>query len=286
MKGIPKSGSYLQRFQTQVTSGAACRTGASIAQIETTNLICWKGGNRLLDDRIPQTYADGVLKFDSVMGVKDGMIDDILSQLDKYFSESEHKIYSIFKPTNIKKNCHNERYGEKEVMELAIKFDLDPVNAACGFCLLLIKVQSFDDSMFDPDEDFWQNALKFESSGSCSSEDIIKLLRIILSIPTTSAEIERAFSVYNYIKNERRRSLTANKMDSLIRIRYSKPNLKDFDASYFANKWLETHYPSDHPRYLKRKYDESNIDQNSQISQNSQNSQNSHISHSHIDELK
>ena len=80
-------------------------------------------------------------------------------------------------------------------------------------------------------------------------EPFLKLLKINLSIPTGSADAERAFSHYNLIKTKLRNGISSPELNSLMRTKLNTvKNMKDFPAAELAKKWvLHGHSRSDSP---------------------------------------
>lgn len=69
-----------------------------------------------------------------------------------------------------------------------------------------------------------------------------KLLHIVLSIPISSADVERGFSVMNHFKINRRKPLTAQHIEDIIRIRLNGPSIKNFNAELYTLHWLNTNH--------------------------------------------
>ena len=70
-------------------------------------------------------------------------------------------------------------------------------------------------------------------------EHILKLLKINLSIPTGSADAERAFSHYNLIKTKLRNGISSPELNSLMPTKLNTvKNMKDFPAAELAKKWV------------------------------------------------
>ena len=71
------------------------------------------------------------------------------------------------------------------------------------------------------------------------NEHILKLLKASLSIPTGSADAEKAFSHYNLIKTKLRNAISPSLLNSLMRIKLnSVKNMEDFPAAQLARKWI------------------------------------------------
>lgn len=85
---------------------------------------------------------------------------------------------------------------------------------------------------------FWAQALKWEQISWGSN--IKRLLHIVLSIPISSAEAERGFSILKYIRDSHRTRLTPQNLDAIMRIKINGPdNLDFFPAARYAKKWID-----------------------------------------------
>jgi len=125
--------------------------------------------------------------------------------------------FDIFVPHQLPHNLSDAQfYGIAEIQRLAARFDLEPVKTSKEWSYLLT---SFITSNFLCDHKvkkswfFWPEALKNPNGDLRWSENIRKLMEIILTLPAGSAKTERAFSIMKHAKYDGRSSLTVNTMD-------------------------------------------------------------------------
>lgn len=86
---------------------------------------------------------------------------------------------------------------------------------------------------------FWSEILKCDCDLSWGS-NIKRLLHIVLSVPVSSAEAERGFSILKYIRDMHRTRLTPKNLDALLRIKINGPDdFNHFVAEKYAKQWIE-----------------------------------------------
>ena len=71
-------------------------------------------------------------------------------------------------------------------------------------------------------------------------KNILLLVQILLVLPISSANCERAFSAQKRIKSDVRSSLSTSRLSDLIRISTEGPELELFDPSTATTKWLKS----------------------------------------------
>lgn len=65
-------------------------------------------------------------------------------------------------------------------------------------------------------------------------------MEIALVIPISNAEAKCGFSVLNYIRSDRRKTLTGMHLEDIIRINMNGPlELDRFGVAKYAEKWLK-----------------------------------------------
>lgn len=108
------------------------------------------------------------------------------------------------------------RFGEKEIKRLCLRFRLDAEKAIRGMRELL------------------------EEPGS-HPDDLQPLSLCIRTIPCSSAECERDFSLMNIIETDRRSSLLVRNVSSLMFININGPPLSLFNCKTFVKSWKAHH---------------------------------------------
>lgn len=86
--------------------------------------------------------------------------------------------------------------------------------------------------------DLWQILLTKDPYKDDFS-NLLHVVRIMLTLPISSAECERSFSAQKRIKSDVRSSLSVQRLSDLILISSEGPELADFDPEKSVNKWLE-----------------------------------------------
>lgn len=106
---------------------------------------------------------------------------------------------------------------------------------------------------------FWSQALKCKNISWGSN--IKRMLQIVLSIPISSAEAERGFSMLKYLRDAHRARLTPKNLDAMMRIKVNGPDdLSNFAAAKYAKKWIDDgHFASDSKIRAKNRETTSNI---------------------------
>ena len=72
----------------------------------------------------------------------------------------------------------------------------------------------------------------------CSN--ILCLIDLVLTIPASTAECERGFSVMGQIKSDWRSSLSPETVDDLMKVLMQSPNIDSFDPSEAIQLWLSS----------------------------------------------
>jgi hypothetical protein len=62
---------------------------------------------------------------------------------------------------------------------------------------------------------------------------------LLLTIPASSAENERAFFRVKLVKTDSRNQLSSNRPSQILRIQLQTPEIGDFDPTNAINKWLD-----------------------------------------------
>ena len=142
------------------------------------------------------------------------LIDHLQMRLvDKHYGDNcdviNHlKVFDNIDPDNI-------RHGEESVRKLAERFHLDSTIAVRGMRALV--------------------------DGDKENDDIKPLLRAINTIPVSSAECERDFSVMNNIVTSLRANLTIENISNLMFININGPPVSKFNSTSYVESWLTTH---------------------------------------------
>lgn len=121
---------------------------------------------------------------------------------------------SVLHPKNIKPN--DVRYGESEVRRLCRRFNVDELQAIQG-------LRNFtEDSKSIPD-------------------DLKPLLRTLSTLPCSTAECERGFSIMNNIITDLRASILISNVSNLMFINANGPPIDKFQPQKYVRSWLINH---------------------------------------------
>ena len=71
-------------------------------------------------------------------------------------------------------------------------------------------------------------------------------MQAILTVQSSTAEVERIYSMYTHRKTPQRYSLAVNTVEAIVRTKFNGPkSLKDFEARKYAQKFLQDHSRAD-----------------------------------------
>ena len=71
-------------------------------------------------------------------------------------------------------------------------------------------------------------------------KDVLHQFEILLVLPISAAQCERAISAQNRIKNDSRSSLGGQTLEELMRISLKDPSLANFDPEPAVKAWFQT----------------------------------------------
>ena len=118
----------------------------------------------------------------------------------------------------------NENFGQKQLKELAEDFIMHGHPLKDQWEELLIQLEEeedFDEMKNVSIRDFWGHNLS--KTALTILPDLKKLISNVMSIPIGSADAERAFSVMNHIKHDRRGLLSEKYLEDFLRIWLNGP---------------------------------------------------------------
>jgi hypothetical protein len=167
-------------------------------------------------------------------------------------------MFEVLVSSNLPNHVQDMKTFSRGINELASRFGYIPSVIASQFYNVLQSIFINEQEQFcilrkniNP-VDFWSY---FMSSAVVDwPNDLLHLLKISLTIPVGSADIERGFSVLNYVYSDRRHSLTKEHIEDIVRINVNGPDLKNFDALAYALHWrVEGHIDTNDPRKERQK---------------------------------
>lgn len=115
------------------------------------------------------------------------------------------------------------RYGEAEVVRLSRRFQIDETQA----------IQGMRDLMDNP---------------SSHPANLQQLMKAVKTLPCSTAECERSFSLMNVIVTKLRSSLTIQNVASLMFVCMNGPPIGKFQPEKYVKTWLQNHRTADDTR--------------------------------------
>ena len=113
----------------------------------------------------------------------------------------------------------------------------------------------------------------FHSPNASDWTNVLKLARLLFSLPVSNGKLERVFSTMKNIKVEKRSSMSNELLDDLLVINVEKVNVEDFRADHSIELWwkAKTRRPNQQPRkeYRKKQREIQNTDSSSDTDSNS-----------------
>ena len=137
---------------------------------------------------------------------------------------------------------HYKDFGQHEIKILVTHFDrflrenkLDGHQITLEWEILKLNVYAKD----------WNSRLKSISWIEINRRydeqlpNLLPLVDLLLSLPSTSADCERGFSAMKHIKTEHRASLLPSALDELMMVYLNSPAIADFDPQPSINEWMK-----------------------------------------------
>jgi hypothetical protein len=167
------------------------------------------------------------------------ILQKLTDHLNQQFPEGSFKDFDVFNPRHVEiEKCKTRSYGLTEIRNLANRFKIDTT-------ILTREWQNFwywfaeqpgVEQVLNKDTDiinFWDTAIKHTGAGM--GVQLRKLVRIVLVLPPSSADAERAFSIMKHIKSSRRTRMALKTLDGLMRVSLNGPkDLTKFPAAKYA----------------------------------------------------
>ncbi len=190
------------------------------------------------------------------------VVNNLVQQVQRYFDhENILNAFNVFDPSKLPDTVREaQTHGTDNLRQLATYYEENVATLQLQWKEALSSI--ITDSTFpalkaskDP-VSFWYHYLKDRNQvvDWQSKQQLQKIIQISLILPAASADVERGFSYLKYMKYDRRSSLLASTVDSMMQLKVNGPPLETFDAQYYANFWLrEGHYSSDTDTTRKEK---------------------------------
>lgn len=229
---------YLLQFLggTKCTKNDNIETNCkSLGEYEASSKVTFNG-LQLLDD------GGNMPKLSSV---REKYLDSLIGELESYFPDGNLEDFDVLSPAKMPKMNDESAarlYGIQKIGNLAKFFNIDEKKGVEEWQVLLMSiVKSNNYCTIKRDEaeavDFWSNLLSWNEIAW--GDNIRKLVETVLVIPISSAEAERGFSVMNHVRNDRRKRLSGEHLEDIMRIKLNGPDdISRFGAAKYADWWV------------------------------------------------
>lgn len=245
-----KDGSFLTYFLANVVCSEIQTAGeCSLDNYYASESIHWQNVKLGSGGRVP-----------TLNSIREPFLSSIINEINGYFPNGDLAYFNVFMTEKLPQNEGQLiLYGQREIQALATTFDLDPVATVSEWHdLLLTIINTPEFCRFQKTEatTFWQHYLNKDADGSLSMGKLIRaLIQIILTLPISSADAERGFSIMNHMRTSRRARLEGTSLDALMRIRINGPDvIEQFKAAKYAKSWIKEHLRTDDPAQQRKKH--------------------------------
>jgi hypothetical protein len=265
-----ENGLQLTKFLSQCKTTSNSVRVANLEELEQAKEIFYEHIGRTAESSYPTVlYDDSHNRYSSrnmphLSDTRVPLIDSIIAELRRYFITSEFSLFSVFDPANIPKDpAQIPFYGIEKLMEISkLAFgDTDPdsdqwIHDWHNLLNKIIISNGKDYAKFACSDykEFWLANLK---NSALPWNDKMKFaIKMILSIPLSSAQAERGFSMMNIVKNKLKNRMGPITLEHIMELKINGPPLESFDAMKYAKHWVEddSHMKSDDPAKIRKKW--------------------------------
>lgn len=150
-------------------------------------------------------------------------------------------MFDVLLPSKLasnKEDLKTRTYGLTDIGKLAERLKLNKDKAIAEWQALTVEIADSPDLCHQTSlapEIFWSKVLTdYRSLGA----EVRNLIRIVLVLPATSADSERAISVMKFIKSPRRNSMKRITLEDLMRVKLNGPaEIEYFPRARYAKTW-------------------------------------------------
>ena len=170
---------------------------------------------------------------------------DLENEINSYFPSDIMKLFDSFDHRKFPIGS-DPQFGSEGIKQLAVKLRLDQIRVLAEWNSLKDKIKSELENecglrAIKPRE-FWTRILNKYDDGWHDLDSIFRVLKTGLVIPIGSADVERAFSQMNFVKNKYKNMMSPKVLEADLRIRLNAPDdLSQFRAVKHALHYLLTH---------------------------------------------
>ena len=184
----------------------------------------------------------------TLQGLRDrfGVLLGIENQVDKSPSYDSVKVVSdmlVFNVNSWPTRSGDLDFGSKEIMRLTRRFQ--PILERTG-----CKISAIQDQWISPKimvngqfrkldyGSLWETLLT-KVPYKDDFKDVLHLVELVLVLPISATQCERAVSSQNRIKSSTRATLSVSVLEDLIRLSSEGPPVAEFDPTPAVNQWFE-----------------------------------------------
>lgn len=171
-----------------------------------------------------------------------------MEQIDAYYPDDITDRFDILDPTRWAAATLNS-FGNNDMNELnsALLWNYDELDLAASWNDLKASVYAHEDFQAKKKETaevFWQFYLM--EDGIKWTEKTRAIVTRILTVQSSTAEVERIYSMYTHTKTPQRYSLEVATVEAIVRTKFNGPKkLRDFKAREYALNFLRDHSRAD-----------------------------------------
>lgn len=207
--------------------------------------VSWKGIDLIANQAPP---------FLTITAFLDSAISSLMDRTEFYFPDGDLSDFGIFNPMKLPNDPTSARnYGCKSISNLAVTFRMPNIDTLCRqwehLVIELINNPLACGHRSDMPHLFWASVLGNMNDGRFN--EIFKLIRVILIIPSGTSTVERYFSSLNHVESPSRTSLSLEHLEDRMRLTLNGPS--DFRLMPFnklAAKWTQSHGTCDQQWFM------------------------------------
>ena len=190
------------------------------------------------------------------------VVDSLTAQLNQYFPTNDFTIFEIFLPKKLPRRIEEcNIYGHDSISLFVRAFNLgQPQIFLLEWQRVLEYIVIQDPTCVSRELTphlFWTGILNGPDIEQYPN--IVRVLKMVLAIPSGTVDVERSFSVMNHIKTRSNSLLSLQHLEDRMRLSINGPdNLESVPFQSFAGKWQATRNTPDKQR-INRKSEKTHL---------------------------
>ena len=236
------------------------KTGCSEHEYYFAETVTWQGMTLAPPNLVP--------KMPRLDDIRSATLENLRNEITYYFpKDSVLRAFSVFDPTTMPfDNSLVATYGEEKIREVAKLIEPESsesylsevVNEWKMLMQQFLNYASFQKDVQEVrakntknvrDKHFWYKYLNKSPNTFIFPSKIRELIRVGMTIPASTADAERAFSLMTKTVTKLRGSLSPLTTEAVMRIVFNGPYFKEFPAQLLSIKWVEKNMRADDPTY-------------------------------------